>query len=582
MSVLLGKTVKETPKDAELPSHKFLLRGGFVRQYTAGVYGLLPLARKVIAKIECIIREEMNAVEGQEVSLPCLSTAELWSESGRYQAIGKDMFRLKDRHDRPMVLNMTHEEPVVFMARSELTSHKQLPFMLYQIQSKFRDEPRPRGGLVRLREFSMKDAYSFHATEEDLKTYYDRMHLAYERIFRRAGMKNFVSVESDNGMFGGRYSHEFQLLVPTGEDTLITCSNCDYKANLEIAHSPFTKSSTPQSALAKVATPNARTIAEVSKFLSVGESQTAKAVLMQDNEAALVVAFIRGDLDVVIPKLQTLVQRALVPAKDEVIRGAGAVPGSTGPMGLDLARCTVVVDQSLLGLNNLVWGANEDGFHYQGASMERDFFAKLTAQERKNVIQGDCAQARAGDPCPSCGKELAETRGIEVGNIFHLGTKYSGSMNCSYLDKDGKKQTPIMGCYGIGVTRMLAAVIEEHHDQYGIRFPISIAPYQVHLCSINLKDAEVRTQSEKLYQDLQRLGFEVLWDDRDEKAGSQFADADLMGIPFRLIVSPKTLAQGACEYVLRSKERPAELLPLADVFGRVQADVDTAQRGLNG
>ncbi len=581
MSVLIGKTVKETPKDAELPSHKFLLRGGFVRQYTAGVYGLLPLARRSIAKIERIIREEMDAVEGQEVTLPCLSTAELWNESGRYQAIGKDMFRLKDRHDRPMVLNMTHEEPVVYMARSELTSHKQLPFMLYQIQSKFRDEPRPRGGLVRLREFSMKDAYSFHATEEDLKIYYDRMHHAYERVFRRAGMKNFVSVESDNGMFGGRYSHEFQLLVPTGEDTLITCTKCDYKANLEIATTPFRKTEKHEAALTKIPTPGARTIEEVAKHLGVQASETAKAVMFQDKDSSLVVAFIRGDLEVVVPKLQTLVQRALVPAREEVILGANAFPGSTGPLGLDLARCTVVIDRSLMGTKNLVCGANEADAHYSGFSLERDFLGKISAREKTAVLTGDCAQARAGDPCPTCGGDLAETRGIEVGNIFHLGTKYSGSMNCSYLDKDGKKQTPIMGCYGIGVTRMLAAVIEEHHDKYGVRFPISIAPYQVHLCSINLKEPEVRTESENLYRALQAKGIEVLWDDRDEKAGSQFADADLIGIPFRVVVSPKTLALKSCEYALRSKAQPAEMAPLDGILTRLQMDIQTALQEIN-
>lgn len=565
MSSMMGRTQRENPKDAELPSHRLLLRGGFIRQYTAGVYALLPLARKSVIKIEKIIREEMDRVEGQEISMACLATAELWSESGRYQAIGKDMFRLQDRHNKPMVLNMTHEEPVVFLARTEFTSYKQLPAMVYQIQTKYRDEPRPRGGLIRLREFSMKDAYSFHETEEDLKTYYMRVHEAYERIFKRCGLKNFVSVQSDNGMFGGRFSHEFQLLVPTGEDKLITCSACDYKANLEIATSPFVSQTSSPAPLEKIPTPGMRTIAQLCKFLNIAPETTAKAVMLQDKQGTPVISFVRGDLEIVDKKLQSLVGRELVPAKDEVIKKSGAVAGSTGPIGLNLNECIVAIDLTVMNTCNVVTGANEDDMHWKHFDIKRDFLDRLSPEEKSKVIIGDFAAARPGDPCPECSKPLVETRGIEIGNIFHLGTKYTESMDCTYLTKTAERKNHIMGCYGIGVTRMLPSVIEESNDANGIIFPITVAPMEVHLCALNYKEEPVKNAAEGLFESIKNAGIDVLFDDRDEKAGSQFADADLMGIPFRVVVSPKTLLQNSVEFARRDKKEPARMVPITEI-----------------
>jgi prolyl-tRNA synthetase len=570
LSKLVGRTVKETPRDAELISHKYLLRGGFIRQYAAGIYGLLPLAQRSIAKIEKICREEMNLVDGQEVKMPCLSTKELWDESGRYSAIGKDMFRLPDRNDKPMVLCMTHEEPVVFFARSELTSYRQLPAMMYQIQTKFRDEPRPRGGLVRLREFTMKDAYSFHAGEEDLQKYYWRMHEAYMRFFKRTGCKNFVSVLSDNGMFGGKFSHEFMALVPSGEDTLITCSRCDYKANQEIAASPFKTSQQALKSLETVSTPNIKTISELSKFLSIEDQQTCKAVMYQTKEQELVVALIRGDLDVVEQKLKGLLQKDILPAKDAVIEAAGAVAGSTGPVGLNLSKCWIIIDKTVLKSTNLATGANKADHHMINFNVERDFLANLNDWQKQRVKTGDIAAARAGDPCPQCNSELQETRGIEIGNIFHLGTRYSQSMNCTYLDQSGIAQNHVMGCYGIGITRLLPALIEEHHDERGPILPITVAPFDVHICILNKKEGDTEHKALETYEALKKAGIEVLLDDRDEKPGSQFADADLAGIPLRVIFSPRNLKDGKVEFKYRDNRSPAQLVPSAEIISFVK------------
>lgn len=565
MSKLVGRTIKETPRDAELPSHKFLLRAGYMRQYSAGIYGLLPLGQRSVLKIEKIIREEMDAVDGQEVKMPCMMPKEIWEESGRYSSIGKDMFRLNDRNEKPMVLGMTHEEAVVYFARTELTSYRQLPAMMYQIQSKFRDEPRPRGGLIRLREFSMKDAYSFHSSEEDLKDYYYKVHDAYTRVFKRAGCRNFVSVQSDNGMFGGKFSHEFMTLVPTGEDTLLTCTKCNYKANREVATSPFKTVKGAEQGLEKVHTPGQKTIDQLAKFLSISAEQTCKAVMFQTKEKELVLCFVRGDLDVVDQKLKGIVQKEVFPATPEAIQKAGAVAGSTGPIGLKLAHATVVVDQTVMKSSNLVVGANEDDYHFKNLNIERDFLSKLSPEEKKKVLVGDIVGARAGDPCPECSSALQETRGIEIGNIFHLGTRYSQSMGCTYLDQNGKAQPHIMGCYGIGVTRLLPSVIEESHDQYGMILPITIAPFDLHFNVINKKDAAVAELSEKLYAQLGKAGIDVLMDDRDEKAGFQFADADLMGMPLRIVLSPKTLAENSVEFKFRDNREPAKIVKIDDI-----------------
>ncbi len=571
LSQLVGRTVRDTPKDAELPSHRYMLRSGMMRQYTAGVYGFLPLGWRAVAKIEQIIREEMNAVEGQEISMSCMAPAELWKESGRYSAIGKEMFRFEDRNSKPMVLNMTHEEPVVYLARTELTSYKQLPAMMYQIQNKYRDEPRPRGGIIRSREFIMKDGYSFHVSEEDLQKYYDRVHVAYEKIFKRCGLKKVVSVQSDNGMFGGSFSHEFQLLVPTGEDKLMICSSssCDYRANFEVAVTKHKVTQNPSTQLEKIHTPGMKTIADLVKGIGIKTEDTAKAVIFQTAEAVPVFVFVRGDLEVVEAKLRTLMGFAVYPAKDAVIAVAGGVPGSTGPKGLKLDQCWVVVDSSVQGAQGVVTGANEADYHWKGFEIERDFLATLSPEQSKRVRKGEVTAARTGDPCPTCGSAMQESRGIEIGNIFHLGTKYSKSMNCTFLDNNGKAQNHVMGCYGIGVTRLLPSVIEESHDDFGVIFPITVAPFQLHMCVINYKEEAVKAKAEQLYKEFQAAGVEVLFDDRDAKAGSQFADADLMGMPFRITLSPKTLEQGSVEFKYRDGREPMNMVLLEGLVQEV-------------
>lgn len=573
MSKLVGRTIKETPRDSELPSHKFMLRGGFMRQYSAGIYGILPIGMRCISKIEKICREEMDAIEGQEIRMPCSATKELWEETGRYQTFGKDMMKFHDRNEKQMVLNPTHEEPVVYLARTEITSYRQFPVMMYQIQTKFRDEPRPRGGLIRLREFTMKDAYSFHTSEEDLKQYYDKAFDAYNRFYKRTGCKNFVSVMSDNGLFGGRYSHEFQMLVPTGEDKLITCPHCKYSANEEISTSPFIIKKETELSLSKVHTPNAKTIELLSNFLKISAEKTAKAVMFQTLDGIPVIAFVRGDLEVIDKKVRTLVKSEVVTATYDSITKAGAVAGSTGPIGLNLSSCYVVIDHTVAKSNNLATGTNEKDYHYINFNLNRDFLSKLTEAEKKKVIIGDIAAAREGDPCPNCNHSLKETRGIEIGNIFHLGTKYSEGMDCTYLDQNGKKQYPIMGCYGIGITRLLPAIIEESHDERGPILPLPVSPYEVHFCVLNRKEKIVLEKSEELYKNLTKQGVQVLIDDRDEKPGSQFADADLMGIPFRIILSPKTFAEGCVELKYRDNRLEPRKVKLEEIETVLKSEI---------
>ncbi|MES2616038.1 MAG: proline--tRNA ligase [Bdellovibrionota bacterium] len=574
MSKLVAKTTKESPRDAEIPSHKYMLRAGFIRQYSAGIYGLLPLAMRSVAKIEKICREEMNRVGGQEVRLPCSAVKELWDETGRYETFGKDMFKFQDRNEKKMVLNPTHEEPIVFMARTELTSYRQLPVAMYQIQTKFRDEPRPRGGLIRLREFTMKDAYSFHTSEEDLKDYYYQMHEAYTRFYKRCGCKNFVSVMSDNGLFGGKYSHEFQMLVPTGEDKLITCPQCKYSANEEIASSPYVINSEAEKPLEKVHTPNQKTIEGLAEYLKINHEQTAKAVMLQTlSKATPIICFLRGDLQLIEAKVRTLIGEEVVVATPEAIAKAGAISGSTGPLHLNLKNCYVVIDHTVKNSSNLATGANEKDYHYVNFNLQRDFFSQLDEQSKKNVFVGDIAAARVGDPCPECATPLKETRGIEIGNIFHLGTKYSKSMNCTFLDQNGKAQFPIMGCYGIGITRLLPAIIEESHDDRGPILPLPVAPFEVHMCVLNKKEGDVSQKSEDIYAQLKEKNIDVLIDDRDEKPGSQFADADLFGIPFRVILSPKTLAENSVELKYRDNRAEPRKVKLEDIVAVLNNEI---------
>lgn len=571
MSRLMGRTLKETPRDAELPSHRLLLRAGFVRKYSSGVYGLLPLAFRSIQKIENIVREEMDAIDGQEVRMPCLMTKELWDESGRYSEIDQAMFRFPDRAGQPMLLGMTHEEAVVALSRTEASSYKQFPFMLYQIQTKFRDEPRPRGGLVRLREFTMKDAYSFHTSEGDLKAYYKVVHHAYERIFTRAGCENFVSVLSDNGMFGGKFSHEFMALSEYGEDTLITCSECDYKANQEIAETRLVSVRHEEKPLSEVETGEISSIEKLAQFLEIKPQDTCKAVLFQTSDKKPIVVFVRGDREVVLPKLVSLLQEAVAPAEDEVLRSCGAFPGCTGPIGLDLSKATVIIDHSAISLSNTVIGSNRAGVHLKNFSFKRDFLAHLTDAERDLIQTADVVKTQAGDLCPECNSALKESRGIEIGNIFHLGDRYSHSMNFTYLNQDGKPMNPTMGCYGLGVNRLLAALIEEHHDERGMKLPLPVAPYQVHLIGINYeKDESVKRECDKIYQELWKKGIEVLLDDRPIKAGPQFADADLIGLPIRLTISKKTLAEESLEFRYRDGREELKLLGLGVAISTIR------------
>lgn len=566
MSEMLGRRIKEDPKDAKTVSHKFLIRGGYIRPVSAGIYSLLPPAKRIIAKIEQIVREEMNAVGGQEVLMPVVLPADLWMESGRFESVGEELLRFKDRNNKDMVLGMTHEEAVVHLVRSEISSYKQLPVMVYQIQTKYRDEARPRAGLIRVREFTMKDAYSFHTSQEDLERYYEQVHEAYVRIYRRVGLKHVLSIKANSGMMGGNVSHEFMSVADCGEDTLfVSPDGTSYKANREIAVSALKFEKTqPELPLEKVATPGAETIEEVASFLKIKPENTGKAVFYADEKGRLIFTMIRGDFEVNETKLQNLLGiHELSFANDEQIRKAGAVPGYASPIGIDPSKAVIVVDRSIEGSSNLTVGANESGFHYINFNYGRDL---------KDAMVADIATVRAGDPCPVTGEPLQMKRGIEVGNIFQLGTKYSAPMKCEYLDRDGKSHPMIMGCYGIGIGRTMAALAEDSHDDYGPIWPISVAPYHVEICAITPDKDNTGAAAEKLYRELQKLGIEVLYDDRGEKAGSMFSDADLLGIPFRAIVSPKSLAAGNVEFKLRGS-RDAEMLPVEQAAGIIAAKV---------
>ncbi|HBM17115.1 MAG TPA: proline--tRNA ligase [Lentisphaeria bacterium] len=563
MSKLVGRRIKEDPRDAQIISHKYIIRGGYARMVSAGIYSLLPLGSRICSKIETIIRDEMNSIEGQEVLMPVVLPRELWEESGRYKSVGEELLRFKDRNEKDMLLGMTHEEAVVHLIRSEVNSYKQLPIMVYQIQTKYRDEARPRAGLIRVREFTMKDAYSFHETQECLEAYYERAHKAYENIFRRIGMKNVVSIKSDSGMMGGKVSHEFMALSEAGEDTIFMSPCGNYKANKDIAVAAwkFTKE-TPKE-LEKVHTPSKETIEEVATFLGLKPENTGKAVFYIDCNENLIFAMIRGDFEVNETKLKNYLKSpSLRYANDDEIRRCGAVPGYASPLSLtNRSKLRIVVDRSVAESSNLVVGANEKDYHFKNFNLERD----LTGTEITEI-----ATVRAGDPCPLTGAPLEEKRGIEVGNIFQLGTKYSESMNCNYLDKNGKSHPMVMGCYGIGVGRSMASVIELSHDDYGPIWPMSIAPYQIHICALNIKEEAVKSTAEKLYANLQSKGIEVIFDDRGEKAGFMFNDADLIGVPFRVIISPKTLETNSVEFGIRGvKEK--QMIPIEDLVTRFQS-----------
>ena len=553
LSKLLGERFKEKPADAFLDSHIFLLRGGYIRQVSNGIFSMLPPAKKVAQKIEAIIREEMDNIDGQEVLFPVVLPAELWQESGRFDTVGSELLRFKDRANRDMLLGMTHEEAAVHLARSEAKSYLKYPFMIYQIQTKFRDEPRARGGLIRVREFTMKDAYSFHTTQEDLEEYYNRALEAYHRIFARTGLKNVIAILSDSGMMGGQKAHEFMYLSDGGEDTIVLCEHCGYQSNMDVAVSKINKDILAEQEIEEVYTPHLKDIAALSEFLSVKESQTMKAMVFfrEDNQKPVIV-FIRGDLQVNEVKLKKVVGVNVYPLAD--YENVDLCFGFIGAYNLNAKGMQVFYDNSLSGETNLVCGANKRDYHLKGISVDRDL-------QIKEFV--DVAKVNENDTCIFCGNALRISKGIEVGNIFQLGTKYTKSMNMSYTDENGKIQTPIMGCYGIGVGRLLACIIEDNHDEYGPIWPKAVAPWQIHICMLNNAIEDIRKIGFDIYNELKE-SYDVILDDRNVAAGVQFADADLIGAPVRIIISKRNVANGEVEVVTRNKE-VKKLVPLAQL-----------------
>ena len=541
---LVGERFKERPSDCVVDSHALMVRGGYMKYVANGIFSSYMPLKRITRKIENILREEMDAIDGQEVSFPVVMPASIWQESGRYDSIGKELVRFNDRSGSPVVLGMTHEEAAVQLVREYGQTYMKYPFMIYQIQTKFRDEARPRSGLIRVREFTMKDAYSFHTSQEDLEQYYAKCHKAYERIFARAGIPEVISIASDSGMMGGSISHEFMLLTDIGEDSIVICNECDYRANMEATPNIVDYVRTAESkAPIKVATPGKQTIEEVSAFLGVEAKDTCKAVVYQQNkDDKYVVLFLRGDYDVNETKLTNYLGCDVHPAT--ITDDCGLVAGFIGPVGIT-DNCTVLYDNTLKGVNNLVCGANENEYHMTGLDFDRDL---------PGVEFHDFAKVKEGSVCPKCGKHaLTVSRGIEVGNIFQLGTKYTKSMNMTYTDSEGNILNPIMGCYGIGVGRLAASICEAHHDDYGPIWPIAIAPWQVHICAVRADDSEVKAYADNLYNTLTEKGIEVIYDDRNVSAGVMFSDADLLGVPFRVVVSPRNMKGGIVEIASRDK-----------------------------
>lgn len=541
---LVSERFKEKPSDCVIDSHALMVRGGYMKPVANGIYSNFPTLKRVTKKIEQIIREEMDAIDGQEVMFPVVMPATLWEESGRYESIGSELVRFKDRNDTNLVLGMTHEEAAVHLVREYANSYTKYPFMIYQIQTKFRDEGRPRAGLIRVREFTMKDAYSFHTSQEDLEQYYAKCYDAYNRIFARCGIPEVVTVKSDSGMMGGSISHEYMLLTPIGEDNIAVCGECDYRANVEAAPCIIENEKDEQlDELKLIYTPDIHTIEDICAFLSSPLEKSCKAVVYQRNsDDSYIAAFVRGDLEVNETKLRNACGCDIHPA--EIVDGCGLFAGFIGPYNMD-ERITVMIDSSLKGATNLSCGANQIDHHYTGLNIERDL---------GEVEYFDIAAIKNGGICPVCGKHsITLSRGIEVGNIFQLGTKYTKSMNMQYLDSNGKAQYPIMGCYGIGVGRLAASVCEAHHDEYGPIWPMSIAPWQVHLCCMRADNQEAHDCADKLYAQMQQNGIEVVYDDRTVSAGVMFSDADLIGVPLRVIASPRNLKEGVCEIVSRDK-----------------------------
>jgi prolyl-tRNA synthetase len=567
MSQMFSHTLREAPSAADCKGYEYLLRAGYIRQMGAGIFSLLPLGYRATVKIEGIIREEMDGIGGQELQMPVVNPADIWKETGRYYSIDKEMGRFTDRAGRDMVLAMTHEEDVTAIARGEIGTYKRLPRLVYQIQTKWRDDPRPRAGLIRVREFTMLDSYSFDTDWEGLRKQYKAHYASYFRIFSKAGLPA-IAVSADTGMMGGKVSHEYMYLSPIGEDTIIRCPHCGYTANRQVATFKKDYYQEEMKPIEKIKTPDCKTIEELCEFLHIEPIKTAKAVFMvgtfiDDTNGKevekLIVALIRGTLEVEENKLQNFVKaNSLRAAKIEEIKGAGMVPGFGSAIGCKEGT-VVVVDDSVAKSNNLVAGANEEGYHFLNTNFGRDYQGQVA----------DIASATNGYRCPVCGEPLTASKGVEIGNIFQLGTRYSEAMNCTYTAEDGSRKPTVMGSYGIGVGRLLACLAEEYNDEGGLKLPISVAPYQVHLICL-IKDKDV---GENIYKELSDAGIEVLYDDRKESAGVKFADADLIGIPVRITIGNRSFKERKAEVKFRNNLSEMQLFDLDNLTDEILAAI---------
>jgi len=561
MSNMLIATLREVPAEAEIDSHKLMLRAGMIRKMAAGVYNYMPIGLKVLKKVEDIVREEMNVAGAQEFLASAIIPAELWQESGRWDAYGEEMFRLKDRGERDFCLGPTHEEVFTDIARNEIKSYKQLPLNLYQIQTKYRDERRPRFGVMRSREFIMKDAYSFDKDQEGLDLVYDKMHDAYVEIFNRCGL-DAKCVAADSGAIGGSNSAEFMVKSEVGEDDVVFCSKCDYAANIEKASSPAEKEEKQDfKELNKVETPNSKTIEELVKFFNTNEKKFAKTILF-NADGRIVAVMVRGDREINEVKVSNAIGEVTnleLASSEDVKVATGAVVGFAGPIGIKVD--ILLVDEEVANMYNFIVGANETGYHIENVNYGRDFEGTI----------GDFRNVTEGEKCPICGEKITIARGTEVGHIFKLGTKYSEAMSANFIDEDGKEKPFIMGCYGIGVTRTMASIIEQHHDENGIVWPLSVAPYHVSVIPVNVKDEEQIKVANILYEELISMGVEALLDDRNERAGVKFKDSELMGISMRVTVGKK-IGDGEVEFKLRDGEM--EVIKINDVCNIVKGEFE--------
>lgn len=561
MSNMLVSTLREVPAEAEIDSHKLMLRAGMIRKMAAGIYNYMPIGLKVLKNIEEIVREEMNTAGAQEFLASAVLPAELWQESGRWDVYGDEMFRLKDRNNRDFCLGPTHEEVFTDIARNEIKSYKQLPVNLYQIQTKYRDERRPRFGIMRSREFIMKDAYSFDKDQAGLDVSYDKMHDAYVKIFNRCGI-DAKCVEADSGAIGGANSAEFMVKSEVGEDDVVFCSACDYAANIEKAEATPEKAEVEELLeMEKVATPDSRGIYEVSEFLKVSPKKTVK-LLMFNVDGKIIGVVVRGDREVNEVKVANAAQASgdiIMASNEEYTKATNCEPGFGGPVGIKVDL--LLVDEEVANMYNMILGANETGYHLKNVNYGRDF----------EGIVGDFRKIESGEKCPKCGSEVTIARGTEVGHIFKLGTKYSAAMNATFIDENGKNVPFVMGCYGIGVTRTMASIIEQHHDENGIIWPLSVAPYHVSVIPVNIKDEAQMKIANKLYDELRKIGVDAILDDRNERPGVKFKDSELIGIPMRVTVGKK-ITDGEVEFKLRDGEM--EVIKIEDVLEKVKSQFE--------